>query len=229
MTRSTRIREPHASDNSRATLLVATTNAGKVREFAQLLGDLPIDFKSLADFSGVPEITEDGATYESNALHKALTLARWSGCAALADDSGLEVDALAGAPGVHSARYAGTAQDSAANIAKLLAALQAVPLRQRTARFCCVIAVARPDGATLTSEGCCEGRILDGPRGSGGFGYDPVFLYPALGQTFAEIPAEVKNRLSHRARACEHLRPRLMAFLRTVAATGLHRRGTSVS
>ncbi len=203
-----------APDDSCPALLIATTNAGKFREFAELLGGLPIALKSLAQFDSAPEVAEDGATYTANALHKALTVARWSGCSALADDSGLEVDALHAAPGVHSARYAGPAQDSAANIAKLLAALEGVPLAQRTARFRCVIAVARPGGATLTAEGICQGVIIETPRGSGGFGYDPVFLYPPLDQTFAEIPAAVKNRLSHRARACERLRAHLLSFLR---------------
>jgi XTP/dITP diphosphohydrolase len=208
------IPDQRAPDDSRPPLLIATTNTGKFREFAELLGGLPIALKSLAEFDGVPEVPEDGPTYTANALHKALTVARWSGCAALADDSGLEVDALHAAPGVHSARYAGPAQGSAANIAKLLAALEGVPLAQRTARFRCVIAVARPSGATLTAEGICEGYITATPRGSGGFGYDPVFLYPPLGQTFAEIPAAAKNRLSHRARACDRLRPELLTFLR---------------
>ena len=198
----------------RPTLLIATTNAGKVREFAELFHELPINLHSLADLPGAPEVAEDGATYAANAVHKALTLAAWSRRAALADDSGLEVDALGGEPGVHSARYAGSAQDSAANIAKLLAALQGVPSAQRTARFRCVIAVARPDSATLTVEGTCDGVILDAPRGSGGFGYDPVFLYPPLGQTFAEIAPAVKNRISHRARACNLLGPQLLEFLR---------------
>ena len=202
-------------DDRRPTLLIATTNAGKFWEFTELLRELPIALKSMADFPGAPEIAEDRATYAANALQKAVTVARWSRCATLADDSGLEVDALDGAPGVQSARYAGPAQDSAANITKLLRALQVVPAAQRTACFRCAIVVARPDGATLTVEGSCEGRILDAPRGSGGFGYDPVFFYPPLGQTFAEIPAAVKNRLSHRAQACDRLRPQLLAFLRT--------------
>jgi XTP/dITP diphosphohydrolase len=197
----------------RPTLLIATTNAGKFREFAELLNEPSIVLKSLADCPGALEISEDGATYAANALHKALTVARWSQCTALADDSGLEVDALGGAPGVRSARYAGGTQDSGANIAKLLGALQTVPPARRTARFRCVITVARPDGATLTVEGSCEGCIIDAPRGSTGFGYDPIFLYPPLGKTFAEIHAAVKNRVSHRAAACDRLRPELLAFL----------------
>ena len=199
--------------NRRPTLVIATTNAGKVGEFAELFRELPITLQSLADFPGAPEVPEDGPTYAANAMHKALALARWSCCPALADDSGLEVDALGGEPGVHSARYAGPVQDSTLNIAKLLAALRGVPAAQRTARFRCAIAVACPNGTTLTAEGACEGVILDTARGSGGFGYDPVFLYPPLGQTFGEIAPAIKNRLSHRARACAFLVPQLLEFL----------------
>jgi XTP/dITP diphosphohydrolase len=190
-------------------------NTGKLREFAEVYRALPIALQSLADFPAAPEVPEDEASYTANALHKALTLARWSGRAALADDSGLEVDALGGAPGVYSARYAGPERNSGANIAKLLLALRGVPMAQRTARFRCALAVARPDSVTLTVEGTCEGIILDAPRGRGGFGYDPVFLYLPLGKTFAEIPPAVKNRLSHRAHACRLLGPRLLEFLRS--------------
>jgi XTP/dITP diphosphohydrolase len=195
------------------TLLIATTNGGKFREFAQLLGDLPLRLASLADLPGAPAVDEDGDTYVANATLKALSLAHWSGCATLADDSGLEVDALCGAPGVRSARYAGVEQDSHANLDKLLEALESVPANERTARFRCVIVVACPNGATLVSEGLCEGRILEAPRGRRGFGYDPVFFYPPLDSAFAEVPAEVKNRVSHRARACTALRPKLLSFL----------------
>jgi len=194
-------------------LVIATTNAGKVRELADLLGDVPVTLASLAAFPGVPAVEEDGATYVDNAAKKAVAVARWTGHAALADDSGLEVDALGGAPGVQSARYAGPAQDAAANTARLLAALTGVPPERRGARFRCVIVVARPDGATLVAEGACEGRIVDGPRGTGGFGYDPVFLDEELGRTFAELPAAAKHERSHRARACAALRPKLAAFL----------------
>lgn len=194
-------------------LLIATTNAGKFREFEQLLGDVPVRLASLIELPGAPAVAEEGATYTANAMHKALTIARWSGCATLADDSGLEVDALYGAPGVRSARYAGAAQDSRANIHKLLQALQDVPPNERTARFRCVVVVACPDGATLLAEGSCAGRILAAPRGHGGFGYDPVFLYPSLNLTFAELPAASKNRVSHRAQACIRLRDELLSFL----------------
>jgi len=194
-------------------LLIATSNRGKFREFCDLLQDLPLRLRSLAGVPASPVVAEDGVTYTDNAVHKASTIARWSGCAALADDSGLEVDALGGGPGVQSARYAGVAQDDRANVAKLLAALEGVPAAARTARFRCVLAVAIPNGNTWTVEGVCAGRIAEAPRGSGGFGYDPVFLYPQFGQTFAEIPAAVKNRISHRARACTGLRENLLAFL----------------
>jgi len=197
-----------------ATVLIATTNRGKIREFGELLGNLPLTLTSLAEFPGAPVVPEDGATYAANATAKAVTIARWSDCVALADDSGLEVDALGGAPGVHSARYAGAEQDSRANVARLLEALAGVPSEKRTARFRCVIVVARPDGVTLTVEGSCEGWILEAPRGTSGFGYDPVFLDLPSGLSFAEMPAGMKNRLSHRARACMALAPRLVDFAR---------------
>jgi XTP/dITP diphosphohydrolase len=199
-------------------LLIATTNPGKFREFKQLLGDLPLRLASLADLPGAPAVAEHGETYVANATIKALSLARWSGCASLADDSGLEVDALCGAPGVHSARYAGVEQDGRANLEKLLRALESVSPSERTARFRCVIVVACPDGATLVTEGSCEGRILEAPRGRGGFGYDPVFFYPPLNSAFAEVSAAVKNRVSHRARACTELRTKLVSFLSAHAA-----------
>jgi XTP/dITP diphosphohydrolase len=197
-------------------LLIATTSRGKVDEFRALLAGLRLEVCALRDHdSSPPAIVEDGATYAENAVKKAVALAWWSGENALADDSGLEVDALDGAPGVRSARYAGVEHDAAANIAKLLHALRDVPERKRTARFRCVIAVARPEGASLTATGTCEGRILAVPRGSGGFGYDPVFYYDPLAKTFAELSPGEKNRISHRALACRALRPKLLPFLRT--------------
>lgn len=204
----------------RPTLLIATTNAGKCREISDLLGDLPVTLQSLAGSPGAPQVPEDGTTYDANALGKALTIAQWSQRPTLADDSGLEVDALRGAPGVHSARYAGPEQDSRANIAKLLRSLTGVPIAERTARFRCVIVVAGPDGATLTAEGTCEGVIAEHPRGSVGFGYDPVFLFPPFGLTFAEMSAAMKNQVSHRARACAALRDRLLDFLAAHRCTG---------
>lgn len=206
------------SSPARPLLLLATTNAGKVREFTALLGDLPVTLTSLADLPGAPRVSEEGSTYRANALHKALSIARWSGCATLADDSGLEVDALDGAPGVHSARYASATQDAAANVAKLLSALGTVPDARRTARFRCVIAVACPDGDSVTAEGVCQGRIIGVARGAEGFGYDPIFFYPPLSRTFAELPAELKNQVSHRTRACAALRQGLLEFLASHAA-----------
>jgi XTP/dITP diphosphohydrolase len=197
----------------RPVLVIATTNIGKFHEFCELLGDLPLELRSLTAFPGMPAVAEEGDTYAANAACKARAVAAWARCAALADDSGLEVAALGGAPGVHSARYAGPAQDSRANVAKLVAALRGVPAAGRAARFRCVIAVACVDGATRTAEGTCAGVIGPAPRGGGGFGYDPVFVDPASGLTFAEMPAAVKNRVSHRARACAALRPQLLAFL----------------
>ena len=197
-------------------LLIATTNPGKFREFAELLQGAPVTVESLIGRADAPSVPEDGSTYLENARAKALAIARWSGCAALGDDSGLEVDALGGAPGIHSARYAGSAQDSHANLAKLLQALAGVPEAQRTARYRCVIVVARPAGQTLAAEGSCEGRITAAPCGSGGFGYDPVFFYLPASVTFAELPAVLKNQVSHRGRACAQLRERLMEFVRLV-------------
>ncbi|NDY41707.1 XTP/dITP diphosphatase [Dissulfurirhabdus thermomarina] len=195
-------------------IVLATHNPGKVRELAAILGDLGLRVESLAGHPEVPEVVEDGATFLENALKKARTVASATGCLALADDSGLVVDALGGAPGVHSARYAGEDADDDANNRKLLAELAGVPEAARTARFVCVVAVADPSGAWTSAEGTCEGRIAPAPAGSGGFGYDPVFYVPELGATMAEVPPEVKNRISHRAAALATLKPRLEAFLR---------------
>lgn len=202
---------------ARTSVVVATGNSGKLREFQTLLAGLDLDVRSLAAFPGAPDVAEEGTSFAAIALDKARAYARHTRAATLADDSGLEVDALAGAPGIRSARYAGPAQDAAANIEKLLAALEGVAAERRTARFRCAIAVVRPDGAHIIAEGTCEGRILDTRRGVGGFGYDPVFLYPPAGRTFAEMRAAEKDAVSHRARAMAALRPRLAAFLRADA------------
>jgi len=194
-------------------LVIATGNAGKLREFRRLLDGLGIELRSLADYPGAPTVEEDGATFAANARKKALAYAQCTGAAVLADDSGLEVDALGGAPGVHSARYAGAAQDADANIDALLSALADVPVAERSARFRCVIAVALPSGATLLGEGTCAGRILTERQGEGGFGYDPVFFYEPDAKTFAELPAARKNEVSHRAAALAALIPELGTFL----------------
>jgi XTP/dITP diphosphohydrolase len=199
-------------------LIVATRNANKVRELTPLLGDLGVEVLSLADFPGLPEVVEDGASFGANAAKKAYVIAASIGLPALADDSGLEVDVLGGRPGVRSARYAGVGHDDRANNARLLGELIDVPPAERTGRFRCAIALADtadPAGWTLiVREGTCDGVILDAPRGASGFGYDPLFLYPPLGRTFAELSVEEKNRLSHRARAIAAILPLVRAHLR---------------
>ncbi len=194
-------------------LLLGTGNRGKVRELARLLDGLGLEIVSLADFPEVPEVEEDGTTLLDNARKKAMAYAAATGLPTLADDSGLEVDALDGAPGVYSARYAGPQQDAQANIDKLLHDLRGVEPARRGARFRCVLVVARGDGETLVAEGTCEGRIETRRSGDGGFGYDPVFFYPPEGCTFAELDATRKNEISHRAAAFEALRPYLTGFL----------------
>jgi XTP/dITP diphosphohydrolase len=165
----------------------------------------------------IPEVDEDADTFAGNAAKKAREVSAATGLPALADDSGLEVDALGGAPGVWSARYAGPGASDAANNAKLLAALRGVPPEGRTARFRAVLALADTAGplgdAVITADGACEGVVLEAPRGTGGFGYDPLFLVPALGQTFAELGVGTKGEMSHRARAMQAIRAELLAYL----------------
>ena len=188
-------------------LLVATTNPGKLSEIAAFLAPLEVDLLSLHDLNHPPAVVEDGETYEANALKKARTLAAFSGLAALADDSGLEVDALGGAPGVHSARYSGPEADDARNNAKLLGALAGVPEAKRSARFVCVLALCVPGvaGVERLFWAECPGRIAFAPRGTRGFGYDPLFFYAPLGQTFGELDAQTKSGVSHRGRALQQL------------------------
>ena len=205
-------------------LVIATHNAGKRREFATLLQGLALRLRDLSEFSPAPEVEEEAATYAANARAKALAAAHHTNLPALADDSGLEVDALGGAPGVRSARFAadwcaatgemppGDSAD-ARNVALLLRLLAGVAVERRGARFCCAIAVAAPDGRTLVAAGSCAGSIATAPRGANGFGYDPVFLLPARGLTFAELTNEEKQAVSHRAAACAALRADLPAFL----------------
>jgi XTP/dITP diphosphohydrolase len=187
-------------------LLVATTNMGKKAEFAKLMQGLPVDLTTLKEMGIQGDIEENGATYAENALLKARGYAAATGLLTLADDSGLEVDALGGDTGVLTARYAGEGATDAQRSTLLLRNLEGVPDECRTARFRCVIALAWPSEAgreerTELTEGVCEGRITHAPRGTYGFGYDPVFYLPEYGCTMAELPAEVKNRISHRARA----------------------------
>ena len=184
-------------------IVLATGNKGKIREFTGLLGCVFGNIVSLNDLVAPPEVVEDGETFRENALKKARAIASYSGKPALADDSGLEVDALGGSPGVYSARYAGEGAAERDNIEKLLTELSGIG--NRNARFVCVLALVTPDGKEITAEGRCEGIILGEPRGEGGFGYDPVFFLPEFGKTMAELTPELKNKVSHRARACESL------------------------
>ena len=200
-------------------LVFATRNAGKLVELRELLPELDvlgIDEAAARLRRAIPEVDEDADTFAGNAAKKAREVSAATGFPALADDSGLEVDALGGAPGVWSARYAGAGGD-AANNAKLLVALRDVPPERRTARFRAVLALADVTGplddAVITAEGMCEGVILDAPRGTGGFGYDPLFLVPEIGQTFAELGVGPKGERSHRARAMQAMRPQLLAYL----------------
>jgi XTP/dITP diphosphohydrolase len=195
-------------------LLIATTNPGKVREYQQLLNGLGCDLAGLPEVGITQDVDETGATYEENALLKAREYAALSGLLTLADDSGLEVDALDGGPGVHSARYA---SDSLTRIRKLLEELRNVPMDRRSARFQCVIALAQPDGRAEISSGTCEGWITTEARGTNGFGFDPVFFVPERGVTMAELPDEVKNQISHRARAAQEMRSILERILNEVA------------
>jgi XTP/dITP diphosphohydrolase len=180
-------------------LVLATKNVGKLKELQQLLRDFPVEIKSLADFGPIPEVEEDGETFDDNAYKKAAFTARALGLPAIADDSGLVVEALGGAPGVRSARYAGENATDRENIDKLLAEME--NKTDRRAAFQCVISIAVPAGPALTYEGRCEGKITTEPKGSSGFGYDPVFYCPEYGRTFAELSGEEKNRVSHRGRA----------------------------
>ncbi|MGE5838351.1 MAG: XTP/dITP diphosphatase [Deltaproteobacteria bacterium] len=196
-------------------LIIATRNKGKIEEFKALFSGFPINIKSLNDFGPIPEPVEDGKTFEENAYKKAHFTARVLGFPALADDSGLVVDALGGQPGIFSARYAGEGAGDEANIRKLLKAMEAVT--DRRAAFECVIAIAVPRGPALIYEGRCEGEVARVPSGKSGFGYDPIFYYQPLKKTFAELSQEEKNRVSHRGKAMAQLLAELekvMAWLK---------------
>ena len=184
-------------------LVLATRNAGKVREFQTLLGALDVDIRTLEDYSEIPPLPEPGETFVENATSKATTVAGLTGEIALADDSGIEVDALDGAPGVHSATILGDGATDEDRYRWLLDRLRGVEEGRRGARFRAVVAVARPNGDVRTFEGTCEGRVALEPRGGHGFGYDPIFYVPHHGQTMAELAPDVKNRISHRRRALD--------------------------
>jgi len=193
--------------------IVATGNAGKLAEMRALLGDLPLALRGLLDLPRI-ELPPEGDDYADNAVAKARAVALAAGLPALGDDSGLEVDALGGRPGVQSARYGGPGRDDAARVALLLQELATVQQAQRSARFVCVVALVTPDGDSVTARGSCEGRILPAPRGAGGFGYDPIFAPEGRDVSLAELPADEKNRLSHRGRAVAALRAKLLAARR---------------
>ena len=186
-------------------IVVATRNQGKVRELAELSRGLPITFLNLNDFAGIPDVTEDGLTFEENALKKARETFAHTGIPSLADDSGLCVDALDGRPGVFSARYSGDDVSDTDRYLKILEELKGVDDDQRGAKFVCVLALVSGRGDETVIRGECAGRIIHEPRGSNGFGYDPIFLYEPSGVTFAEMTKDEKNLVSHRADAMKKL------------------------
>ena len=192
--------------------MLATGNHAKAREMAALLDGIPFRILHLADFPGIALPPEGETSYAENALGKARAVASATGEMALADDSGIEVNALRGRPGVLSARYGGAGLSDPERCRVMLEEMTGVPTERRGARFRCLIAIVCPQrGRETTVEGVVEGVLLDAPRGAGGFGYDPIFLYPPLGKSFAEIPEDEKNRVSHRAQACWRARQWLLA------------------
>lgn len=193
-------------------LVIATSNKGKFKEFKKMLSDLPVQLLSLMDFPGII-IDEKGSSFEENAILKALETAKKTGLPSLGDDSGLEVEALNGRPGIFTARYAGEKASSEENIKKLLFELEGVPFEKRKAQFVCYLCFALPDGRFFTEKGILKGYITLAPYGSNGFGYDPVFYVPELGKTLAELDEEVKNKISHRGNALEKLRRHILCEL----------------
>ena len=193
------------------TLLIATRNRDKVREIRTMLAALPVTILTAADLEDVPEVEEDAPTLEGNAIKKAKTLFEATGLPTLADDTGLEVEALGGAPGVYSSRYSGPGATYEDNVRKLLKAMEHIPPGHRRARFRTVVAFVHKGGVE-TVEGICEGEITTAPRGTQNFGYDPVFFVPELGKTMAEMTMEEKNRISHRGRALRAMYPKLEAY-----------------
>lgn len=184
-------------------IVLATTNKGKKREMQDILKGFPIEIKNLSDFGPIPEVVEDGETFDDNAYKKAAFTAKVLGFPALADDSGLCVDALDGAPGVYSARYAGENASDADNVAKMLGAMKEE--ENRKAAFQCVISIAVPTGAALTYEGRCEGILTREPAGDNGFGYDPLFFFPEFNKTFAQLSLAQKAQISHRGKALKQV------------------------
>jgi XTP/dITP diphosphohydrolase len=195
-------------------LVIATLNQNKLKEFKDLLKDFPVTILSLKDFPPISPMVEDGTSFYENALKKATIVARYTGKLAVADDSGIEVEALGRRPGVFSSRFAGEKASDKENNAKLLKELEGVLPEKRGACFKCVLVVARPAGETASVAGECRGVITNEPRGHYGFGYDPIFLVPEYNQTFSEITPEEKNSISHRARALQKLLEILPAYLK---------------
>jgi XTP/dITP diphosphohydrolase len=187
-------------------IIFATKNEGKVKEISEMLASTDIVLVSLNRFESLPEIVEDGKTYRENALKKAKIISEFTGEIVLADDSGLQVDVLGGEPGVYSARYAGEGATDEKNNAKLLAQLKDVPEEKRIASFFCALVLYYPDGHYRSFEAEWQGRIIDERRGTNGFGYDPIFLWPAMNKTAAELTPEIKNTVSHRGQAFMKLR-----------------------
>ncbi len=197
-------------------IVLATTNKNKIAEFHHVLKDFPVEIKCLSDFGPLPGVVEDGLTFDDNAYKKALHYAKVLGLPALADDSGLVVDALSGKPGVYSARYAGEHASDTDNCSKLLNDLGSE--KNRKASFVCVLSIAVPSGPALTYEASCNGSILEEPRGKGGFGYDPLFFYEPLGKSFAELTLQEKNQVSHRGKVLSELSsefPKVMQWIDT--------------
>ncbi len=194
-------------------IVLATRNQHKKQELVALLGGMDISIRTLEEFPDAPDVVEDGETCEANAMKKAVEIARYTGLPAVADDTGLEVDALGGRPGVFAARYAGEQATYEDNCRKLLHELQGVPAEQRGARFVTVAAIAFPTGKTLSTKGVLEGMIAEEAVGSRGFGYDPVFVLPEYHQTLAQLSPDVKNRISHRARAFTQARTLLAQMM----------------
>jgi XTP/dITP diphosphohydrolase len=198
---------------ARQPILLATGNTGKIREIVQILDGLPVILRQLSEFPNLPEAIESGKTFCENAELKARHYAELTGLVTLAEDSGIEVDALNGAPGVYSARFAGGHGDDAANNTKVIELLRDVPPERRTGRFRCVSVLATAEEVLAVAEGSIEGRILDELRGEGGFGYDPLFYVPELGCTTAQISREQKNRISHRGKALRAMRQKIEEWL----------------
>ncbi|MEK6600175.1 MAG: XTP/dITP diphosphatase [Deltaproteobacteria bacterium] len=203
-------------------IVLATRNMGKVKEIKEILRGLDLDMLSLNDFTEVPSISEDGKTFKENALKKARFVSRYLNIPALADDSGIEVDVLDKRPGILSARYAGGNATDEENNKKLLLELKDIPLKKRCAHYKCVIAIVFPLGEEETVDGSCNGFISLEPKGLGGFGYDPLFYVPEYGKTMAELPPDIKNRISHRGKALAKLKEKLTAILLSFTPSSQH-------